>query len=432
MRKEIIKGLLRDFQTSALPPLISRDIRVPRATGKIITLIGARRSGKTYLLYQLVDQLLRKGVPMERIFFLNLEDERLDLEAQDLDLLLQAYQELYPGINLAECHFLFDEIQNVPGWERFIRRLHERICKNVYITGSNARLLSTDIATALRGRALSRTVYPFSFSEVLRYRNIPPDLHASRHRTGIESALDEYLEEGGFPETLAMQKRQLREETLQDYFEVMLLRDLADRHGFTNITALRYFLKRLAASATKQFAIHRIYNELKSAGIRIGKNALYDFLRGAEDIFLVRTLPKYSPKASTRELGEKKIYLIDNGLLNAIRFRFSEDRGKAMEQVVYWHFMRTKDRQAELFYFKNGYECDFVVQNRSGFNAYQVCHSLEDPDTRQRELKGLLRACKMLGLSSGTIITRYESGELLSDGVNIKFQPLADLLLSKT
>jgi len=424
--------MLRDFHAAPRPAFTPRALALPLDTHKITSIIGARRSGKTYLLYQLVDRLLKQGVPLERIFFLNFEDERLDLEARDLDLLLQAYQELYPGLKLAACYFLFDEIQNVVGWERFVRRLYEQISRNIYITGSNARLLSSDIATALRGRALSRTVYPFSFPEVLNFRGITIDLHGSSSRTRIESALDEYLEQGGFPEVLALDEPYLKVETLQSYFDVMLLKDLADRYRFTNTLALRYFLKRLAASATKQISVHAIYNELKSAGIRIGKSALYDFLQGSEDIFLTRTLPKYSPKVSTRELGEKKVYFIDNGLLNAIRFRFTDDRGKAMEQVVYWHLMRTKNRQSELFYYKNRHECDFLVQDPDGMRAVQVCYSLEDPGTRQREIKGLVHTCKALGLESGTIITRAEVDEMLVANIRIRVIPLATELLSST
>ena len=429
MKKEIIKGLLRDFHVNPLPAFFSRSVDIPLATGKIITLMGARRSGKTFLLYQLVDRLLKQGVSKERIFFLNFEDERLDLEAKHLDLILQAYQELYLELEFSECYFLFDEIQNVQGWERFVRRLHESVSRNIFVTGSNARLLSTEIATALRGRALSRTVYPFDFPEVLKFRGIEVDLFNTQNRSRIEVVLDEYLEQGGFPELLTVDDQYLRDEILQNYFEVMLLRDLAERKGFGNITALRYFLKRLAASATKQISVHRIFNELKSAGVKIGKNTLYSYLHGAEDIFLAHMLPKYSTRISTRELGEKKVYFIDNGLLNAIRFRFSADRGKAMEQIVFWKLMRMKSSRAELFFYKNSYECDFLIQDQNSFAAFQVCHNLEEPETKQREIKGLVKTCKALDLNRGTIITRSETNEITKDGVMITVKPLAEFLL---
>ena len=209
----------------------------------------------------------------------------------------------------------------------------------------------------------------------------------------------------------------------------MLLRDLAERKGFGNVTALRYFLKRLAASATKQISVHRIFNELKSAGVKIGKNTLYSYLHGAEDIFLAHMLPKYSTRISTRELGEKKVYFIDNGLLNAIRFRFSADRGKAMEQIVYWKLMRMKSSRAELFFYKNSYECDFLIQDQNSFAAFQVCHNLEEPETKQREIKGLVKTCKALDLNRGTIITRSETNEITKDGVRITVKPLAEFLL---
>lgn len=431
MKKDILKGLLRDFHQTSLPPSIKRDITVPIGSGKIISLIGARRSGKTFLLYQVAKELIQQGIAKEKIIFINFEDERLELDKSECDLLLQAHQELYPELDLAECHFFFDEIQNITGWEQFVRRLQEHISKNIYLTGSSARLLSTEIATALRGRALVRIVHPFSFHEFLRSRDLTVDLYGSKSRAVIETALDSYLEEGGFPETSFIKDTNIRRETLQEYYEVMLLRDLADRHNITNITALRYFFKRLAASATKQVAVHRIYNDLKSSGIRIGKNALYDFMREAEDIFLIQTLPKYSQKISTRELGEKKVYFIDNGMLNAIRYRFSDDRGKAMEQVVFWHLQRESIRtRSELSYYANGSECDFVAQQQDQTTLLQVCYSMEDAETRSREIKGLLTAGSALNLHSGIIVTRTEKAEMNLDGFEVRILPLAEFLLS--
>ena len=316
-KKEIIKSLIKDFHHKPLPEFSPRVISIPLNLNKIISLIGTRRSGKTYLLYQTIDSLL-KQTEKSKIIFINFEDERLDITSIELDLILQGYRELYPKSRLESCYFFFDEIQNVPGWEKFIRRLFDTISKHIYLTGSNAKMLSTEIATSLRGRSISYEVYPLSFSEYLSFKGIPFDLYVSETKGAVYNALETYLVSGGFPELLDVEDNDVKNRILQEYFDVMLFRDLVERYEIKNLIALKFFLKRLFASATKQVSINRIYNDLKSAGIKTGKNSLYDFMRMAESIFLVHTIKKYSSRISIQEFGERKVFVIDNGLLNEV------------------------------------------------------------------------------------------------------------------
>jgi len=417
-KKYIIKTLLKDFQASTLPPIITRDYQIPIASGKIITLIGARRSGKSFLLYQLVKQLTAR-VTKEQIIFINFEDERLELQRQELDLVIQAYLELYPQYHdLSQCYFFFDEIQNVAGWEKFIRRLYDTISQNIFITGSNAKMLSSEIATALRGRSLSYTVYPLSFKESLRFQSINPELETTKGRAFLYHALERYLHDGGFPELSLLPNQDLKRKTLQEYYQVMLFRDMVERYQITNMTALKFFLKRLYASSTKQISINRIYNELKSVGIRIGKNSLYDFLEQAESIFMFGTLKKYAYKISTQELSEKKVYAIDNGLTNAVSFHFSADLGKALEQVVFWELKRRLSDRDTLFYYKNQFECDFIIQREETISAaIQVCYQLDEPKTKQREIKGLHQTSQNFKSVQGFLIT-YDNEEPI-EGIQV-------------
>ena len=421
-KKEIIKSLIREFHHRPLPKYTVREIAIPLNVEKIITLIGARRSGKTFLLYQLIDRLLREKDKTDLIF-LNFEDERLDLVAQEADLILQAYRELYPGRDMASCYFFFDEIQNLTGWERFVRRLYDTVSNHVFLTGSNARLLSSEISTSLRGRSISYEVFPLSFREYLSFRGIIVDFYIPETKGAIYNALESYLEFGGFPELVSIADDEVRRRILQEYFDVMLFRDLVERYEIKNLIALKFFIKRLFSSATKQVSINRIYNDLKSAGIRIGKNSLYDFLEYAEAIFLVQTLKKYSPKVSVQEFGERKVFIIDNGLLNSVVFKFSADRGKAMEQVVFWELRR---RGNQIYFLKNGYECDFVTVSKSGgiTGVIQVCSDISDPHTLSREMKGISTACKRSGTSQGIIITYDQQDKIEKDGVIINLIPL--------
>ena len=420
-KKEIIKTLIKDFHHKSLSEFSHRAISIPLNLNKIISLIGARRSGKTYLLYQTIDSLL-KQTEKSNIIFINFEDERLDLTRMELDLILQGYRELYPKSRLESCYFFFDEIQNVPGWEKFIRRLFDTISKHIYLTGSNAKMLSTEIATSLRGRGISYEVYPLSFSEYLSFKGIPFDLYVSETKGAVYNALETYLVSGGFPELLDVEDNDVKNRILQEYFDVMLFRDLVERYEIKNLIALKFFLKRLFASATKQVSINRIYNDLKSAGIKIGKNSLYDFMRMAESIFLVHTIKKYSSKISIQEFGERKVFVIDNGLLNAVIFQFSADTGKAMEQAVFWELKRRKNA---IYFMKNGFECDFITVSASGIkNIIQVCHDISDPYTLKREVKGITAAAKKLGLKRGTIVTYDQQDTIQESDVSIDMVPL--------
>jgi uncharacterized protein len=426
MKKDILKGIIRDFHLEPLPEFFDRDIEVPGSSGKIITLMGVRRSGKTSFLINFIAKLIKEGLDLRKVLYLNFEDERLDLKTSELDLILQAYRELYPELNQKDWHLFFDEIQNIPGWEKFIRRVYDSITKKIFITGSNSRFLSSDIATSLRGRSLSYEIFPLSFKEYLRFQGVAIDRHSSRSLARINNRLQKYLETGGFPEVIHYGNK-LREKVLQEYFNVMIYRDLMERYEIKNQAVLKFFLKRVLASSTKQLSVNTIYNELKSSGLKIGKNLLYEYLEACQNIYLAFVLKKIAPKLVSRELGERKVYAVDMGLLNALSFRFSDDKGKAMEQVV---FLELKRRGEEIYFFKENVECDFVVKrgNRVA-EAIQVSYTLTDEKTKRREIRGLVAACKKFGLKSGVMITNDFLEEFEAEQVTLRPVPLAHWLL---
>jgi predicted AAA+ superfamily ATPase len=427
MKKDILKQIIRDWHTAPLPALYRRKLSVPLGAGKIITLIGSRRSGKTSYLYNIAAILADQGVERTDALYINFEDERLNLSVEDLDLVMQAYRELYPNLDLARCTLLFDEIQQIGGWDKFVRRVYDTMTKNIVLTGSSARLLGEEIAATLRGRTVSYTVFPFSFQEYLEFKDIQVDLYKSKSVALIHHQLHAYLRNGGFPEVIHYEES-LRSRVLQEYFNVMIYRDLAERHEIKNLTALKFFLKRVLACATKQISVHNIYNELKSAGYKIGKNQLYDYMDACRDIHLVFTLAKYTTSLVERELGEKKVYAVDNGLLNAVQYRFSDDIGKAMEQTVFLELLR---REKQISFFKTRFECDFLVrEERAAYQAIQVTLTLADDKTRKREIRGLLECCKAVGLKEGMIVTYDETDEITIDNIRITVVPLFRWLLT--
>lgn len=428
IKKDIFKEIIRSFQARPPAPLKERALKLPLASGKVITVAGVRRSGKTSLLLHAAARLLAGKVPVERLVYINFEDERLDAEKKDLDLLLQAYQELYPEADLAKTYFFFDEIQNVDGWEKFVRRVYDTVSKNIFVTGSNSKLLSTDIATSLRGRSLAYEVYPLTFAEYLSFSGLKAELHEPRNRARIAALAGRYLRGGGFPELLAMPE-DLRLKTLQGYFDVMLFKDLIERYSRKpQVPLLKYFIKRLFAGVSSPVSLHKIYNELRSQGYKADKNLLYALIEELRSIYFFFPLRKYSGSVIKQEAAEKKYYAVDNGLAAAISYSMSEDKGKLLENAVFMQFQAAGD---EVYFYKNGRECDFIRQTRGGKpEAIQAAYDLSASATKEREIAGLAGACRRLGLKRGTIVTNSDEFEEQAGGITVRAVPFYKWALS--
>ena len=391
--KTILKRILADFHQTPLPDFRRRRLDVPLDLDKIITIIGPRRAGKTYYLYQIITDLEALDITRQQILYLNFEDERLNLDGQN-DLIFDAYRELYPQQDLRQVYLFFDEIQELPDWEKFIRRVSDNISSHIFLTGSNAKLLSREIATSLRGRSLAFEILPLSFYEYLSFQDIPTnDGVTSSNRALVSNAFEQYCQWGGFPEVLEVDER-FKAKLLQEYFNVMLYRDLVERYGIRDVSILKYLLKRLIGSFTKEFSVNKLFNDLKSRGFSIGKDTIYQMVEEIFSIYIVASLEKYDPAVIKREMSNKKIYLYDNGFAAAIQYLAIEDRGKRLENMVYRHIRETTE---DLFFIRNGWECDFAVfQAGSSPQLIQVTEQLNN-DNVDREIKGLAAGKQYIG-----------------------------------
>ncbi len=415
---EIFKTVLREFYEELPVETTIRELDIPLDSGFIISVIGCRRAGKTTVLRQMIDALLLKGVAKERIVFVNFEDERIPREKEAFDALLLAHEELYPQFSSKECYYFFDEVQEMPDWELFVRRLHETKSKNVFVTGSNARFLSREIATALRGRTISYEVYPFSFREFLSHRGVD----VRRRETTKEKALlrrsfEDFLSTGGFPE-IVQTSVNLKSKALRSYLDVMMYRDLIDRYDIRNPEALKAFIMKRISNVGKELSVNKTFNELKSAGFDVSKSSMYRFAEWCEEIFLLFSLPQYHESLVKQQGYVKKNYCVDNGLITYTSFRASQDKGRLLENAV---FIELKRRGKEVFYHKDTNECDFVrVDKGTTLQVLQVSLSIEDPDVRKRELKGLLQAKKRTGAKEAIILTLEEEEDLVVEGEKVQ------------
>ena len=426
MFEPLIESLIGDFQERAFAPTTRRDVCPAGLPGKIDVLIGMRRSGKSVRMAQAMADQVATGTPKTRLLHINFDDERLlPMSAQDLQRLPQTYYRLFPDHKHHRCHFFFDEIQNVPGWEAFVRRLLDTENVQIMLTGSSARLLSREIASALRGRSLVAEVFPFSFAEVLRHQgedDSPATVVGSARRARLASALRGYLVAGGFPEVQGLAPH-LRVAILQEYVDGVILRDVVERHGVGNVVALRRLIRRLLAHPATPFSVHRFHQDLQAQGVACGKNALHEMLGHLEDAYLVQAVDIDTRSERQRLVNPRRVYPIDTGLAQAFSASPDADRGRWLETLV---FLDLRRRGHEIHYFRSeaGFETDFIARTPLGeAQAVQVTESMSQPATRERELRGLRQAMRERGLSEGTIVTLDEDDRFTTEEGIIQVVP---------
>jgi predicted AAA+ superfamily ATPase len=394
---DLIRLKIIDSQSRALPTSTPRDVHVPQVRGKALAVIGMRRAGKTTFLWQLLAHRLAQGLPREQLLYFSFEDERLaGMQAQDLSLLVESYYALHPQLRAhSRVSLYLDEIQVVPGWELFARRLLDEENVELVLSGSSARLLSREVATSMRGRAMEALVHPFSFREWLRHQQREPQIAPARwnsaQRSAIHHTVQQYLRDGGFPETQDATVRD-RMALLSGYVDTVLLRDVVERHHVTNPQALRWLVRRLLASPAGSFSVNTFVNDLRAQGLHVAKDTLHEYVAHLEDAFLVRPVYIATDSPRRRMTNPRKVYPIDMGLIPVFDRSGRANVGHALESAVLLELERCG---AEVGYVRTpgGFEVDFLVRLPEGDqHLIQVCADLSAPATREREFRALLDA----------------------------------------
>ena len=392
--REVIRQKIADALATTPPPLTRRDARVPGIPRKAHAVIGMRRSGKTYFLLQCLADRLAAGVPREALLYFSFEDERLaGMESGQLGWVLEEYFTLCPQFrDRRQVTFFLDEIQTVPGWETFIRRVLDTEKVDVFVSGSSARLLSREVATALRGRATETVIFPFGFREVLRHHGIEvpenPKFVPKAERSRLEHAFGDYLTSGGFPEAQSLTARD-RMVLLQGYVDTCIFRDVVERHAITNVVALRRLERQLLGAPASHFSVNKFYHDLRSQGVPVSKDLLHQMMAHLEDAFLVRFVPLATSSERKRQVNPRKVYPVDPALIPAFDRSGKANLGHALGTAVLIELQR---RGCEIGYVltPGGFEVDFSATDPEGRNTLiQVAADLSDPATREREFRTL-------------------------------------------
>ena len=420
MDKEILKSVLVDYQLE-IPrhEVLPRNFRFEEFGNYVF--VGIRRAGKSYILYQRIQQLLNFGIGWDEILYINFEDERLgNITAQDLNLLLEIHMEMY-----GKRPILFlDEIQNIDGWEKFARRLADSKYR-VYITGSNAKMLSKEIQSTLGGRYIPVDIYPYSFNEFLAAKNIkllPTTLYGTETKAEVIRLFNDYFRFGGFPEGATLSSKR---DYLSSLYQKIYLGDIAARHAIENTFALKIMFKKIAESIMQPLSFSRLTNIITATGIKVGKNTIINYLEYAKEAWLINQVPNIVGKLVDKETNPK-YYFTDNGILNLFLIN---NYAPLLENLVAISLLRKYGREDAVFFYNQGVEVDFYIPECE--TAIQVSYTISDQDTLEREAKALVKLSSFMPCNRLLIITKDEEKTINIDGKEIKATPIWKWLLNE-
>ena len=423
--KDLFKKIISEWYNKNLPDLIERK-DCSFQSNDIIAIIGPRRVGKTFLMFQLIKKILENH-HKDEIIFIDFEDNRLvRLKNEELDELFVAQKELS---DKKLKYLFFDEIQEVKYWSKFLRRLHNENKYTIFISGSSSKLLSKEIATELRGRYKSILLLPFSFVEFLKLKNFvyTAKVEFSDIKGRLLRYFEEYLIYGGYPEVVRMIDIEERKIKIKSYFETVFYKDLVERHKITNYEVMELLMNFLLNNCTSIFSVSKFERLLKERGLNVSKKTISLYLKYLEEAFFIYTVEEFSYSTKRRIMRPRKVYLIDNIFVTLLSEQFSPEKGKLLENVVLGNLKR---EGKEVYFFKGKKECDFVVKEGNKIEqVIQVCYDLNEKN-RERELKGLGEAAGYFKLKAGLILTQDQSDDFVVEGRKVKVRPVWKWLLN--
>lgn len=429
--RNIFQSIIALHQEEIPLSLHERSLQLPLNKQRIVTVTGVRRCGKSSLLHLTINRLLASGVDKEQILYIGFDDERLaNMDVSDFDEILQAYRLMYPDRPLSSVYMFFDEIQIVKGWELFVLRVYKSYCKNVYVTGSTAQMLSGEMSSALRGWPDEYTEYPLSFKEFIAFKGVKANRYTEEGAALMANMFKSYLLTGGFPQAVLANVETERVKLLQAYFNTMLFRDMIEHYNISaSPSVVRYFLKRVFNNITKPSSVNNIYNDLKSQGLKLSKDSLYQWLDYACNISLLHKVPKYSKSIIKQSTSLSKYYVVDFALAKSVLLPQSEEKGKALENAVYMHLARHLNENEQIYYFNEGAECDFVIANDEGVKELiQVCWELDEFNT-PRECGGLCAASAATSCKKISIVTCNQAQSIHYGDLQINVVAAWDFML---
>ena len=434
-KEQIIEALLpwnfweKDMDVGIIRDEYLRQIKRYLKTDEVIAVTGVRRSGKSTVLLQVLSELIKSDTPRVNTLYVNFEDPKFynSLNLELLDKIWEAYFDyLDPR---GKVYLVLDEIQKIEGWEHWVRTKYDQKVKvKIFVTGSNAELLSPEFAKVLTGRHLQIFLSPLSFREFLKFKEVAVSknkLWLIKNRNNLLNLTREYLELGGFPKIVLTQDELLRKELLSQYLNDILTKDIVDRYKVKDVAKLKNLALFYCTNFTRKYTFNKVK---KVVDFSLSLDSIHRFSRYLENSFLIDFVPRFSYSLKNQMQTDRKVYFVDNGMHNAIAFKFSKDKGKLLENSVFYHLKREKK---EIYYYQEKQEVDFVC--KTGLNITElinVCYELDDKETLLRETSALIEAMKYFNLKESKIISlEGEAKKITDNGFNIEIIPFYQWVL---
>ena len=421
--KDALREVMSQFYSDGFPSdAVSRFERFPEVRSNATVVKGMRRTGKTYFTYLRMKELVAKGIPLERIVHVNFDDDRLAaMTAEDLRLVPDLHAEMFPDAADRKCYYFLDELQDIKGWERFARRLIDSRRVQLCLTGSSSRMLSEDIATEMRGRSVGVEIFPLSFPEFIVYNGIFPETprlpDAPRTRGRLKKALSDYITTGGFPDVQGVDSTS-RVRMLQEYANAVVYRDIVERHEIPSVPSLRYVLQYLLHNFARKVSVRAIAGVLRQQSLPCDRESLANYLTYFSDSYFAYPVPIRTDSLAVRRTNPDKYYLVDTGMIGALKAKNDAEKGFVLENAVYMALRRGFNK-IEYYNTRKGAEVDFFVTDREKKKSrlVQVSYDMPGEATRAREFSALDDARRETGVEDCTIVTWEEEGE--ENGVSI-------------
>ena len=435
MVEQEIERKIEDFKSLGIPKYIPREGRLQLVDNMVSTVIGARRAGKSFRVLQAADEMIRQQVvrSIDQVCLMDFDNPVLsNMKAPDLPLIQNTFLKLNPEFELnTPLVFILDEIHKIPEWEEYVIDLSRNSNWKVIVTGSSSKLLRSDIATELRGKAISSTVYPLSFVEFLRFKDFRYKTSSTKGQAEARRMFDEYLKWGAYP-AIANLEEYTKEVLLREYFDTMILKDIIQRYDVSKPKQCIHLYNYLLSNISKPHTLQSAFQYLKQAGFSTSRDTVRAYIDWAQDSWLLFMVPIYSSSLKEQERNYKKIYAIDWALANKNSLIWDGSYSRALENMVFiclyqgWHrvhyYLTRKKRQ----------EVDFIVVDSDGHPvmAVQVCIDISQGDAVRRELEAIVRTAKYFGIRENLIVTYNQEKDFHEEGVLVKAIPAWKWMLS--
>lgn len=434
MIEQELQRKIEDFRELGLPTYITRSIELHLVDRMVSTVIGARRSGKSFRVIQAADELIKQGfiTSLRQVCLVDFDNPILSaMTPKDLALIQDTFFKITPELSLkTPAIFVFDEIHRIPGWEDYVIDLSRNPHWKVIVTGSSSRLLKDDISTALRGKAISSTVYPLSFAEYLRFTGGDEQPASTRGQAGIRARFEDYLKWGGYPAMPGAPARS-REVLLREYFDTMIMKDILQRFDVGKPQQCMQLYSYLLANIGRPYTLKSAYDFLKQGGHATSRDAVRDYVAWAEDAWLLFSVPIHSQSRKEQERNYRKLYAIDWAMAVRNSLVWDGSYSHALENMIYLHLRRNTPRVRFYLTRNKRQEVDFLVSDDAGrpTMAVQVCQDVSLPDTLKRELEPLVSTARYFGIKENLIITLGQERRIEQDGITVHVLPAWKWLL---